>query len=203
MQPTRAGFYERNARKQHKLQGVKPDNLKRPSRQVTEEGETKTKVLSTVHCISCDGRKFQPNFEDLETYAQLSQDVKGLLPLSFTICATVSTPVVESYLNVFTLLGEDGDSFLANEIYLSEDNPNSVFYYYINGAYVSTSRSVPLIFPNQWVRSCLAASLGGERKTFGGNYNGNIERELWSKTKISRWETFDRAKQMDCWMDSK
>ena len=158
LQPTRAGFYERNARKQHKLQGVKPDNLKRPSRQVTEEGETKTKVLSTVHCISCGGRKFQPNFEDLETYAQLSQDVKGLLPFSFTICATVSTPVVESYLNVFTLLGEDGDSFLANEIYLSEDNPNSVFYYYINGAYVSTSRSVPLIFPNQWVRSCLAAN---------------------------------------------
>ena len=100
---------------------------------MTEEGERKTKVLSTVHCISCDGRKFQPNFEDLETYAQLSQDVKGLLPSSFTICATVSTPVVESYLNVFTLLGEDGDSFLANEIYLSEDNPNSVFYYYING----------------------------------------------------------------------
>ena len=61
LQPTRAGFYERNARKQHKLQGVKPDNLKRPSRQVTEEGETKTKVLSTVHCISCDGRMFQPN----------------------------------------------------------------------------------------------------------------------------------------------
>ena len=128
LQPTGAGFHERNARKQHKLQGVKLDNLKRPSRQVTEEGETKTKVLSTVHCISCDGRKFQPNFEDLETYAQLSQDVKGLLPSSFTICATVSTPVVESFLNVFTLLGEDGDSFLANEIYLSEDNLNSVFF---------------------------------------------------------------------------
>ena len=46
----------------------------------------------------------------------------------------MSTPVVESVLNVFTLLGEDGDSFLATEIYLSEDNPNSVFYYYINGS---------------------------------------------------------------------
>ena len=127
-----------------------------------------TSVVSMDFCYSClqkDAKGYKTSYEQLPVFAALSNDQRASFGPSFTICSTVNNPGGHHQV-FFTLLGQDGN--LAIRAYLLNVNERAeVFLTFGKDVVHKPNTSVPLVFPHQWVRSCLAVS----------NQSGHL---LWS-----------------------
>ena len=90
---------------------------------------------------------FKKSLDDIPSLALLANDPRATLPESYTICSDIMTVFSSrmNFLMFFNLLGSDGEQLL----------PAVTF-----GEILYTTRvasgQIPTIFPNQWVRSCMA-----------------------------------------------
>ena len=98
--------------------------------------------------------------EDLPAYVELGEDPVNLLPPAFTICSTAMA--LTGDIVFFTLLDEQGKQVLS--VHLSNDEVRKNGRRQSNPAIFvvdSASLALPvlgLVFPQSWVRSCLAVS---------------------------------------------
>ena len=120
-------------------------------------------VISVDFCYKClnqSAEDFKETYEELPAFSVLSNDPKGSLSSSFTICGSFSN-TDGSELRFFSLVGEDGDRAIQPQI-------GNVFDLSIyraapklmlgKGVGHAVNKSVPLVFPHQWISTCLAVS---------------------------------------------
>ena len=114
-----------------------------------------TDVVNHEFCLSCrtgSEKRRKEALEDVHTYAELKTDPVASLPSAFTICSTAVT-TYGPYLLFFTLIGNDGNQLFGARVrQLSNSGLGKRFFY--NNNWASVER-MP-VFPNQWVRSCIA-----------------------------------------------
>ena len=122
----------------------------------------KTNVISLVFCESIlpPEEKMSKNIlDEVHTFAKLKHDPRASLPDAFTVCSTIMTAGCPSYSwpSFFNMLDNNGDQFMVPS--LSRGNVESGFVIGFNqrGVQQLTDR-VPPLFPNQWIRSCIAVN---------------------------------------------
>ena len=103
-------------------------------------------VVSFVNVDSEIGAQ-KESLDDVPSLAVLANDPRGALPKAFSICSDIMTvfSTAKSRLMFFNLVGNDGETLLKA---------------IMNGRDLFTNRvarrRLPTVFPNQWVRSCMA-----------------------------------------------
>ena len=112
---------------------------------------------------------------DIPSYILLKEDGIRLLPRTFTICSSASSSIGEIVL--FTLLNDDGNQvlngFFSNEAgNETKSKKESETGFFISGTWISTPSALGVVFPQEWVRSCLALS------TKSGLAQGVVEGQL-------------------------
>ena len=86
-------------------EGFDLEQVKRQTRSIPGEESQTTKVIQHMH--RKEKLVFKASFQELDNYAQLSEDPKDSLPSTFTICSAVMRE--EGTFQVFfSLLGKDG-----------------------------------------------------------------------------------------------
>ena len=99
--------------------------------------------------------------EDLPAYVELKEDPTNLLPPAFTICSDAMSE--NGDIVFFTLLGNDGNQVLSTLFYNGDARKNfqsnSVPLVIFSESRLETAPTdLGLLFPQRWVRSCLALS---------------------------------------------
>ena len=97
------------------------------------------------------------NLKDIPNYAELKHDSKASLPSSFTICVSVLAAMQNQCRTnavLFTLLRNNGSQWFSAQIRRAADFVGKQFYYPEPNHFTNID-TVP-VFPNEWVRSCLA-----------------------------------------------
>ena len=121
---------------------------------------TRTKI-KTLSSLATEDSTFKNSWRELETYALLKRDSKRPLSKNFTICAMMfSSNNVEHF--PLTLLGADDDLLIKAYIDNSEAglvNTSKVGLSIQNQEYHSNSNTLPMVYPGEWVKSCLALSM--------------------------------------------
>ena len=107
-------------------------------------------------CLKGNEKGYKKNYKQLPVYAVLSSNHKASFGPSFTICMSVTNPAGQEQ-SFFSIL--DQDENVTIQAYLMNDVERATLFL-IFGTNVAHSPniSVPLVFPYQWVRSCLAMS---------------------------------------------
>ena len=108
---------------------------------------------------SSKGPKGGTKLEEVATYAELKHDQSRPLPDSFTVCSSIMTASYWSYytLTFFNILDNHGNQALAPFLSSAHGSVESYL-----GIGLSKRNSPlqhgksPLVFPNQWISSCLA-----------------------------------------------
>ena len=123
---------------------------------------TKFAVINHESCMSCPG-EFS-SLKDVDTYSQLKYDPQASLPSSFTICVSVLVTTYNRDPSLFTVLGNDGRPWISARI---QQFPNFVGKQFV---YPSANKVAKIdtmrLFPNRWVRSCLALNQRSARVIF-------------------------------------
>ena len=115
-----------------------------------QQRKSQTKVIMTGSVQG--GRN---TMKGIEQYAELKNDQLASLPSSFTICVSVlATTQNELGPILFSFLRNDGRQWFTAQIRQSVDFVGKKFYYTGANQYANLD-TVP-VFPNEWVRSCLA-----------------------------------------------
>ena len=113
------------------------------------EGENcNDQSINVVSFVNPDPGSLKESLVDVQSYAVLKNHPGTAMPLSFTICSDIMTvySTKDNRLMFFNLLGSDGDHLL-KAIMLSELLMTDLD---------EASGQKPMVFPNQWVRSCMA-----------------------------------------------
>ena len=92
--------------------------------------------------------------KDIPNYAELKHDSKASLPSSFTICVSVLATMQNRQPVLFTLLRNNGSQWFSAQIRQAADFVGKQFFYPEPNHFTNFD-TVP-VFPNEWVRSCLA-----------------------------------------------
>ena len=122
--------------------------------------QTFTKVVNHAFCdssVSAEDKNGKRTLEEVHTYAELKHDPSASLPDSFTICSTIMTTRCPSSVwpTFFTLLDNDRAQLLAS-IGNRGSDVSSLEILYLEGATELVTGKIPPLFPNQWIRSCMA-----------------------------------------------
>ena len=111
-------------------------------------------------CLSLEEQQPQDLLADVHTFAELNQGPEGSLGQLFTICSTVSAQYPTTQM-LFNLLDSNGDQYLGalftNNMEQKESQPFLVVGHQTPEVKLTRGK-LPLVFPHQWVRSCLAVS---------------------------------------------
>ena len=146
-----------------------PFNGIRCSKNRQQISANKVAAISHEHCQSCP--RLVTSLKGVPTYSELKSDPRASLPSSFTIC--VSVLVMTYSLNpLFTLLGSDGQPWFSAEIERIPPFGGRRFYDRVAGKFAKSDTI--RMFPNQWVRICLAFN------TSSGFVNGLHEESFWA-----------------------
>ena len=117
-----------------------------------ETKKTNLVVINHDHCPSC--QLWVSSLKDVHTYSELKYDPRASLPSSFTFCVSVLVTTNNLDPTLFTILGNDGQPWFSARILQHGSFVGRQFHYPVaqKFAKIDTMR----MFPNQWVRSCLA-----------------------------------------------
>ena len=137
---------------------------------------TKLLVINHEVCQTCPPSV--SSLKDNFTYSELKNDPRAALPSSFTIfvSALVTTDNLSPVL--FTILGNDGHPWFSAMITQDSDFVGKQFFYPVTFQY--TKIDTMWMFPNQWVRNCLALD------TLSGNVVWVARGELVDNTTFAR-----------------
>jgi hypothetical protein len=133
-----------------------------PRTHALSDQQTDTSVVSLAHTDTASGKA---SHRDLPTYAALSLDPRADLPAAFTVCSAISTEAnLKGNFPFFTLLAEDDSQLVSAMLYSSSaEDQRSTFYLFFADSAVPSSASMPLVFPHQWSRTCLALDTASGR----------------------------------------
>ena len=116
--------------------------------------------IKTLGASSEEDSSYKKTWRELDTYALLKKGPKSSLPDNFTICTMMySLNSVEHY--PLTLLGTDDDLLIKTYIDNSEAglvNTSKVGLSIQNQKYHSNSNTLPMVYPGEWIKGCLALS---------------------------------------------
>ena len=95
--------------------------------------------------------------EELHTYAELKHDPRADLPDAFSVCSTImATDCKPQWSTFLNILINNSDQFLVPSIFQGFVKSQ------IKLGFQETSHwligKTPLLFPNQWTRSCIAVN---------------------------------------------
>ena len=104
--------------------------------------------ISVVSFLSLEMGSNKKSLDDIPSLAVLGNDPRAALPQSFTICSTIlsgfkTTP--HNVLMFFNLFGNDREQILPAVMFGENFYTTKV-----------ASGQIPTVFPNQWLRSCMA-----------------------------------------------
>ena len=121
--------------------------------------ETTTVLHHVIRHASPGAMVEGERLEDLEAYIELGTDPINRLPSAFTICSSAMSSTGD--IVFFTLLGEDGNQVLSAHFSndgarKGQNQTNSVFL--VSETLVVAPTVLGLVFPQTWLRSCLALS---------------------------------------------
>ena len=117
-----------------------------------------TKVVITG---SGKGQSYAMSLRDISNYAELKHNPRASLPSSFTICVSVLATTQHSAPGggpiLFSLLGNDEKQWFSAKISQIGDFVGRKFKY--PGANQFVNHDTVPVFPNEWVRSCIALNI--------------------------------------------
>ena len=150
--------------------------------QRNDKRECDSKEINVVSFVNSDfevGAQ-KKSLEDIQRLAVLANDPRAALPSSFTICSDIMSvfSTKMNFLMFFNLLGSTGNRLLPAVMF-----DRSFYTTRVAGG------QIPTVFPNQWVRSCMAIDTysGMIQWVVDGNLVENFVIELLkdSKTNIN------------------
>ena len=113
-------------------------------------------VINHKFCQSCP--REVPSLKNDDTYSVLKNDRRASLPSSFTICISVLVTTDNVWgISLFTLLGNDGQAWFSPQFMTATgfvDGRGHQLQYGVANQIVENATA--WMFPQQWVRSCLA-----------------------------------------------
>ena len=116
----------------------------------------KLPVINHKFCQSCPREVSSLKSDD--TYSVLKNDRRASLPSSFTICISVLVTTDNVWgISLFTLLGNDGQAWFSPQFGTATgfvDGRGQELRYRVKNLFVENTTA--WMFPQQWVRSCLA-----------------------------------------------
>ena len=123
---------------------------------------TLTKVVNHAFCnsdLTEEDKMAKKTLEEVHTYAELKYDPHVSLPDSFTICSTTMTTSCPStrWPTFFALLDNNRTLILAPAFKPGSISSHLLVYFH-KGTKEKLGQISPL-FPNQWIRSCMAINL--------------------------------------------
>ena len=92
----------------------------------------------------------------VKTFASLSTDPVAALPMAFTICSTISSPITYKYLSLFNLYGKNNEPWITVNKIPMDYGMKTPFEICISGLCHAIDTNTPFIFPTQWTQSCTA-----------------------------------------------
>ena len=124
--------------------------------------ETQRELTTVVNHAFCDSNVSDENkmakktLMEIHTYAELKSDPQGNLPDSFTICSSLMTPSCPSHIwpSFFTILDNEQAHLFTPAI--RHKHMTSLLKIYFQKGSKSVVGEIPPLFPNQWIKSCLA-----------------------------------------------
>ena len=110
----------------------------------------KKKITNLVNVRNCDKCVWpHERMKDVQTYAELKRDRKASLPDTFSFCFGSMTTHGTNQI-FFVLLGKDSNTWLP--LGVSKDGNLATRFHH----WAELDSEIPLVFANQWVRSCIA-----------------------------------------------
>ena len=130
---------------------------------ITMSQRTSTNVVSQTFCDStlpAEENMSKKTLKEIHTYAELKHDPRASLPDSFTICSSIMTPSCPNYIwpAFFTILDNEGAQFLATICNRGFIESSLEILYHLGATELITGK-IPPLFPNQWIKSCLALNI--------------------------------------------
>ena len=177
-----------------------------------------TNMTVVSHVVNLDlptaeENELKDTYAEVHTYSKLNVDLRASLGSSFTICSTVSSPV-PAKLVFFSLLNHKGDFLLSAGFYTEFIGAELTPALQVLDQYWWSKPILAPVFPQQWVRSCLAVSTKSGRVQWvvGGRLvedrmvetlketDANMPRDLSGKVLLgvskhyynNKWHTVDR-----------
>ena len=119
-----------------------------------------TKIVDHAYCdssLSDEEKVTKKTLREIHSYAELKFDPQGNLPESFTICSSIMTPSCANkfWPTFFTILDNNMAQFFAPAIRHKEMTSLLIIYYHEERSKFVTGE-IPPLFPNRWIKSCLA-----------------------------------------------
>ena len=119
-----------------------------------------TRIVNNAYCdssLSDEDKMTRKTLKKIHTYAELKFDPQGNLPESFTICSFMMTPSCPSIFwpSFFTIVDDNKAQFFA-PIIRHKNMTSLLIISYFQGTSKSVTGEIPPLFPNQWIKSCLA-----------------------------------------------
>ena len=112
-----------------------------------------TKLVVINHeCQSC--QNLVSSLKEVHTYSELKYDHRASLPSSFTICVSILVMRDNPQPGLFVVLGKNGQPWFSAKIAQFGNFVGRHFYYPVQNQFLRIETL--WMFPNQWVRSCLA-----------------------------------------------
>ena len=118
-------------------------------------------AISTEFCKTCpEVGHLAKTSAEVMTFAKLNEDLQASLSSSFTLCSSAITKDFSLPLVPFTLLSNNGSRFAAIKVSnnIEEQERNVTVKLYLQKQKIYATKGIPLIFPDQWVHTCLSLS---------------------------------------------
>ena len=109
-------------------------------------------------------------YQNTGSWAKIENVTKLMLPENFTVCSAISINNFDIGWPFFTLLGHNQRyPFLSAVLYdTNPESPISQLRYLFGRKYrgrKQKAKDIPLVYPNEWVHSCMALSMGNSNLT--------------------------------------
>ena len=127
-------------------------------------------ILTSVNVIGFHPRytHFKHFYNETASWAKLENVINMTIPENMTICSTVSRDDAMKA-TFFTLMGQNQTTpFLSAYLYNSDtESLTSNLGYMFGGQNWRYAKGIPIVYPNEWVHSCMALTLtNGTNSTF-------------------------------------
>ena len=128
----------------------------------TQQRSSFTEVVNHAFCESSlpTADKMGKNtLEEVHTYAELKHDPRASLPDSFTVCSNMMITNCHSfhYPIFFNILDDQGGQLLSP--WLGYGSLEGILGMQTGAKRESVTGKIPPVFPNQWIRSCMAINV--------------------------------------------